>query len=196
VAFLRTHQTPDFRVEVVPTAAHWEAYYLPSAGYAIARGWYRQLDLAANGVLYRSRISPNAYQRWLAGESVNVVILARTIGLDGYGARVEAQLLRSGRSGLTRIRRTHDWDIFAVRHPVPLLRPGTLGKVTALAPERIAAVVRRPGVYYLDVTYMPFWEAPNSVIVQRGADGTTILRIRKAGPFVLAASSERILGFG
>jgi hypothetical protein len=196
VAFLRTHQTPDFRVEVVPTAAHWEAYYLPSAGFAIARGWYRQLDLAANGVLYRSRISPNAYRRWLAGESVNVVILVRTIGLDGNGAQAEAQLLRSGRSGLVLVRRTRDWYVFAVRHPVPLLRPGTLGKVTAFAPERIAAVVRQPGVYRLDVTYMPFWEAPSSVIVQRGPDGTTILRIRKAGRFVLAASGERLLGLG
>jgi hypothetical protein len=196
VAFLRTHQTPDFRVEVVPTAAHWEAYYLPSAGFAIARGWYRQLDLAANGVLYRSRISPDAYRRWLAGESVNVVILARTVALDGDGAQAEARLLRSGRSGLVLVRRTRDWYVFAVRHPLPLLRPGTLGKVTAFAPERIAAVVRRPGVYRLDVTYMPFWEGPSSVSVQRAADGTTLLRIGKAGRFVLAASGERLLGLG
>jgi hypothetical protein len=196
VAFLRTHQTPDFRVEVVPTAAHWESYYLPSAGLAISRGWYRQLDLAADGLLYRRRISPAAYRRWLAGESVNFVILARTIGLDGYGAKAEAQLLRSGRSGLALVHQTHDWDIFAVRHPVPLLRPAGQGKVTAFAPERIAAVVRRPGTYRLDVTYMPFWEAPSSVIVQRGPDDTTILRIRKAGPFILSASGDRLLGLG
>src|SRR5579872_6584866 len=24
---------PDYRVEVVPTSAHWEAYYLPRAGF-------------------------------------------------------------------------------------------------------------------------------------------------------------------
>ncbi len=196
VAFLRTRQTADFRVEVVPTAAHWEAYYLPRVGFALARGWYRQLDLAANGVLYGGRISPSAYRRWLAGESVSVVILARTIGLDGSGAQAEAQLLRSGRSGLVLVRRTRDWFVFAVRNPVPLLRPGTLGKVTAFAPERIAAVVRQPGVYRLDVTYMPFWEAPTGVSVERAADGTTKLRIRRAGAFVLAVSDDRLLGLG
>jgi hypothetical protein len=94
------------------------------------------------------------------------------------------------------VRRTRDWFVFAVRNPVPLLRPGTLGKVTAFTPERIAAVVRQPGVYRLDVTYMPFWEAPTGVSVERAADGTTTLRIRRAGAFVLAVSDDRLLGLG
>jgi hypothetical protein len=37
VDFLRRHDSPSFRVEVVPTAGHWEAYFLPRAGIPIAR---------------------------------------------------------------------------------------------------------------------------------------------------------------
>ena len=196
VAFLRTHQTPSYRVEVVPTAAHWEAYYLPAAGFAISRGWYRQLDLGANGTLYATHISPAAYRRWLGERSVDFVILTRTLGLDGYGAAAEARLLRSGRSGLTLVRRTRDLDIFAVRDPVPLLRPATLGTVTAFTSERIAVAVRRPGTYELDVAYMPYWEAPPGVSVRAARDDTTILQIRQPGRFVLTASSERLLGLG
>ena len=36
--FLRGHSGPNFRIEVVPTAAHWESYWLPRAGFPLARG--------------------------------------------------------------------------------------------------------------------------------------------------------------
>src|SRR5262249_12063083 len=52
LAYLDTHAEPGYRVEVVPTAAHWEAYWIPRAGYPLARGWYRQLDMIDNTVLY------------------------------------------------------------------------------------------------------------------------------------------------
>jgi hypothetical protein len=38
LVFLAAHPAPGFRLEVVPTSNHWEAYYLPRAGYALARG--------------------------------------------------------------------------------------------------------------------------------------------------------------
>jgi hypothetical protein len=196
VGFLRDHQTPNYRVEVVPTSAHWEAYYLPRAGFAISRGWYRQLDLAENGLLYDSSIAPASYRRWLQDRSVRFVILAQTLGLDGSGAAAEAALLRSGRSGLVLVRRTADLEIFALRHPLPLLRPATLGTVTEITSQRIAGAVRQPGTYQLDVTYMPYWEASPGITVKPAPDRTTTLEIRRAGRFVLTASSERILGLG
>jgi hypothetical protein len=196
VGFLRDHQTPDYRVEVVPTSAHWEAYYLPRAGFAISRGWYRQLDLAENGPLYQSSIAPASYRRWLQDRSVRFVILAQTLGLDGSGAAAEAELLRSGHSGLVLVRRTADLEIFALRHPLPLLRPATLGTVTEITSQRIAGTVRQPGTYHLDVNYMPYWEAPPDITIKPAPDHTTTLEIRRAGHFVLTASSERILGLG
>src|SRR5207253_373351 len=65
LAFLRAHSPPSYRVEAVPTTQHWEAYYLPRNGFAISRGWYRQLDLARNPLLYRRTIPADAYRSWL-----------------------------------------------------------------------------------------------------------------------------------
>ena len=50
--FLANHPEPDYRVEVVATAEHWEAYYLARRGVPLARGWFRQDDFPANAVLY------------------------------------------------------------------------------------------------------------------------------------------------
>jgi hypothetical protein len=77
LAFLATHEARGFRLEVVPTSNHLEAYYFPRAGYALARGWYRQLDIADNPVLYRPRLTPLAYRSWLRREAVRYVVLPR-----------------------------------------------------------------------------------------------------------------------
>src|SRR5262249_25232403 len=68
IAFLAVRSGPDFRVEVAPTANHWEAYFLPRAGFALARGWYRQLDIADNPVFYRRPLTPESYRGWLRSE--------------------------------------------------------------------------------------------------------------------------------
>ena len=63
VAFLHRHAKPGYRVEVVPTAAHWESYWIPKAGFPLARGWYRQLDVADNPALYAEHLDASAYRR-------------------------------------------------------------------------------------------------------------------------------------
>jgi hypothetical protein len=70
LAFLREHASPDYRVEVVPTFEHWEAYWVPRAGFPLARGWYRQLDIAQNPVLYGNTLSPASYRDWLGSLGV------------------------------------------------------------------------------------------------------------------------------
>ncbi len=56
LGFLRAHDRPGYRVEVVPTAEHWEAYWVPRSGFPLARGWYRQLDTADNPALYEKHL--------------------------------------------------------------------------------------------------------------------------------------------
>jgi len=188
VAFLRSHETPSFRVEVVPTAAHWEAYFLPRAGFAIARGWYRQLDLAANGLFYHGRLSRSGYRGWLRRMAVRYVVLARLESLDGRGAAGEARLLRSGESGLRLVKATRDWSYYELRSAAPLLRPARLGAISSLGPDRIAGVVRHAGTYFLDVTYMRYWQPfPKSLSVARAPNGMTLLRMSHAGRFRLDA---------
>ena len=54
----RSAERPSDRVEVVPTGDHWEAYWLPRAGFPLARGWYRQLDIAQNPLFYEEPLEP------------------------------------------------------------------------------------------------------------------------------------------
>ena len=99
VTFLRDKSMPNYRVEVVPTFDHWEAYWLPRAGIPLARGWYRQIDIARNELFYEKPLGPAAYRQWLRGMGVRFVVLPET-RLGQKGEEREARLLRSGRSGL------------------------------------------------------------------------------------------------
>ncbi len=119
-AFLRGHSKPGFRVEVVPTAAHWESYWIPRSGFALARGWYRQLDLVDNPVLYSSRLDAAAYRDWLRSAAVEYVLLPATRPRPDGGPR-EASLLRSGTTGLVVVHRDADWTIYRLPRPTPLI---------------------------------------------------------------------------
>ncbi|HKD94355.1 MAG TPA: hypothetical protein VKB43_06550, partial [Gaiellaceae bacterium] len=75
IRFLRQHEQPGYRVEVVPTAEHWEAYWIPKAGFPLARGWYRQLDVVDNPALYTNHLDASAYRHWLRSDAVRYVLL-------------------------------------------------------------------------------------------------------------------------
>ncbi len=190
LAFLRAHDGPNFRVEVVPTAEHWEAYYVPAAGFALARGWYRQIDIAQNPLLYRKQIGPIAYRAWLRRNAIRFVLLPHG-GLDGSGARPEADLLRSGRSGLVAGFRSADWTIYELPHATPILSGPGPARLTELAHARISGWTRAAGDYRLRVRYMPYWRpAAGRVCVLAAGDGSTILRVARPGRFRLV-SEER-----
>jgi hypothetical protein len=192
LAFLRAHADPEFRVEVVPTAHHWESYWVPGAGFALARGWYRQLDLAENEVLYERTLSPAAYRRWLRHMGVRFVLLPNA-PLDMQGAKREATLLRSGHSGLTRVFRSPDWRIYELRPAVPILTGPALARITGLGHERIAGWIGERGTYRLRVNYTRYWRvARGRVCVSRTADGMTALWSARPGSFVLVLSEQPV----
>jgi hypothetical protein len=190
LSFLRANVGPDFRVEVVPTYDHWEAYWLPRAGFALARGWYRQLDIAQNPVLYKKPLSARAYRAWLKRMGVKYVLLPET-RLGKKGADWEAQLLRSGRVGLPEVFRTADWKIFEVPAAVQILTGPGAAWLDAFGHERIAGRTATPGRYKLRVRYMPYWEVRRgAVCLERSADGMTLLHARRPGPFTLALDQK------
>ena len=102
VSYLRAHLSPSYRVEVVDTAEHWPAAYLPDAGIPIVRGWYRQSDFPQNELLYDSNLGGKAYRAWLRKMAVRYVLL--TDAPADYSSRREAALLRSGKSGLVPVK--------------------------------------------------------------------------------------------
>jgi hypothetical protein len=188
LAFLRSRSTPDYRVEVVPTFGHWEAYRLPRAGFPLARGWYRQIDLAQNPQLYRASLDGRTYRRWLRSLGVRYVLLPRA-RLGPMGAEREADLLRSGRAGLAAVFRSADWTIYELRGATRILTGPAQATLTRLDHERIEGRVGGAGSYLLRVRHSPYLRiASGAVCVTRADDGMTRLVATGPGRFVLEAS--------
>jgi hypothetical protein len=188
--FLQSHRSADYRVEVVPTYDHWEAYWVPRAGFALARGWYRQLDMAENPVLYDKPLSARGYRTWLRRMGVRYILWPQT-RLGKKGAAWEAQLLRSRPDGLVEVYRSRDWRIFEFRQAVPILTGPGLAWLDAFGHERIAGWTTTPGVHKLRVRYMPYWEVRRGgVCLERAPDGMTRLHVRRPGPFTLALNQQ------
>ena len=137
IGYLRAHLTPSYRVEVVDTTGHWAAAYLAEAHIPIARGGYRQDDFPQNELLYDDLLGPKAYGAWLRRLGVRYVVL--TSAPADYSARAEAALLRSGRSGLSRVYETPRLTVFAVPRPRPILTGPAPGRVVELTAHARAA---------------------------------------------------------
>jgi hypothetical protein len=185
--FLRAHATVDHRVEVVPTYDHWEAYWVPKAGFPLARGWARQIDIAENGVLYRKPLTPDAYRRWLRLMGVRYVLLPDA-PIGKKGADREARLLASGRSGLVEVFSSESWRIFELPRARPILNGPGPASLTRFGHDRIAGRTGLHGVYALSVRYMPYWKVRRgAVCLERAANGMTRMVVSRPGEFVLAA---------
>jgi hypothetical protein len=195
LTYLRAHASPGFRVEVVPTAAHWEAYWVPKAGFALARGWYRQLDVVDNPALYAKHLDAASYRRWLRSSAVEYVLLAAT-PLDWDGGPQEARILRSAGSGLRVVFRSKDWTIYRLPRPTPLLTGPGHSTVTAVGHSVIRGAVSKPGRYLLRAHYSPYWRLSGRGCVRHGPAQMTWLDLRRAGPFTLSvpATPEGLVG--
>jgi hypothetical protein len=186
--YLHAHARPGFRVEVVPTAAHWESYWLARNGFALARGWYRQLDMSDNPILYRPRLSPAAYRHWLRSVAVKYVLLPST-QLDFVAAPQEARLLRSGRSGLNVVFHAADGTIYRLPRPTPLLTGRAPARIVVFSHTTISGVVSSPGTYLLRSHFVPFWNVRGPVCVRAAPGGMTLVDAAGPGRFTLAVGS-------
>ena len=186
LAYLDRHTQPGYRIEVVPTAEHWEAYWLPRSGFALARGWYRQLDVADNPALYKRHLAPASYRAWLRSDAVRYVLLSSTAPLDWDGGPQEARLLRSPSSGLRVVFRSTNWTIYELPHVTPLLTGPQHPVVTSFGHTVIHGRVFTPGRYLLRAHYNPYWHLQGAGCVAPGPDKMTILRLPRAERFALA----------
>jgi hypothetical protein len=182
MVFLAANHAPGFRVEVVPTGDHWEAYWLPKEGFPLTRGWYRQLDHAQNRLFYEEPLQPAEYRAWLRRMGVRYVLLPDT-QLGRMGEEREAELLRSGRSGLVRTAAPGAVTIYELPGATPIL-PG--GVLTRYDHDRIEGQVPGPGTYPLSVRWTPYLRVESGTVrLERVGDDGTRLIARAGGRFVL-----------
>lgn len=177
IDFLHENLTLSYRVEVVDTANHSAAVELPQAGIPLARGWYRQDDFPQNALLYK-RLGRDAYLAWLRRLGIRYVVVS-DIRPD-YGAKHEAQLIESGRSGLEAVFRVRHLTIFAVPRPRPIVTGPAPAEVLDVGQAHMLLRLERPGSYRIAVRYSPYWRSTAGCF-SRGGDEMLRFQAHRSG---------------
>jgi hypothetical protein len=178
IHYLKQHLSPSYRVEVVDTAEHWPAAYLPDAGIPIVRGWYRQSDFPQNELLYDGKLAASTYEAWLRRMAVRYVLV--TDAPVDYSSRNEAALVRSGRTDLVLVKRLPHVAIYELPKPTPIVTGPEPSTVMWLWPQGLVATVNERGTYRIRVRWSPYWRA-SSGCVSRTKDGMTQLTTHETG---------------
>jgi hypothetical protein len=186
--WLMTHGARGTRIEVPPTANHWESAYL-APKFELARGWLRQLDTARDGIFYKEgALTDTSYERWLRNNAITYVALPLGAPLD-YSSIEERHLILSDPSYLKE--RFHDahWRIYEVADPRPLVAPLGNGAASAIQVGRqgFALDVTRPGRFLVRLNFTPYWSiSEGSGCLLRKGDWT-IARVARPGTFSVDA---------
>jgi len=187
--WLRAHGGEGMRIEVPPTANHWESAYL-ATDFDLARGWLRQLDTTREGIFYREdgRLGHTAYSRWLRGNAVSFVALPDAT-LD-YSSLAERRLILSEPPYLDLRWSSPHWRIYEVRDPKPLVDPvaAAAAQVRRVGRQGFALNVTRPGEFLVRVNFTPYWSIARGegCLLRRG--DWTLARATRPGVFLVSAN--------
>ncbi|HEX9967069.1 MAG TPA: hypothetical protein VGB06_03895, partial [Solirubrobacterales bacterium] len=186
--WLRAHGGDGVRVEVPPTANHWESAYL-APHVDLARGWLRQIETTRDDVFYTEdgRLTDRAYRGWLHDNAVQYVALPDA-PLD-YSSVAERRLILREPAYLEPTWRSRHWRVYEVRNPAPLVQP--LGEGAAavrwINHDGFALDVRRPGEFLIRVSFTPYWSiARGQGCLLRHGDWT-LARASRPGVFRVGA---------
>jgi hypothetical protein len=188
IHFLRQNLVPGYRVEVVPTAEHWEADWIPKAGLPLARGWYQQIDEVDNALFYGSSLDPPAYVAWLRENAVRYVVVARNAPLDWHGGPQEARVASAHAGGLRMVFSSKNWRIYELPHATSLITGPSHPVVTAFDHTLTRGHVFSAGRYLLREHYNRYWHLQGAAgCVAPGPNDMTILDFSQPGQFSLTA---------
>jgi hypothetical protein len=185
--WLLEHGGRGTRIEVPPTANHWESAYL-APKFELARGWLRQLDTARDDLFYQEgALTERSYGRWLRGNAIAYVALPDA-PLD-YSSQTEASLILSAPPYLKERFHSEHWRIYEVRDPKPLVQPLGGGSASAvrIGPQGFALDVTRPGEFLVRVSFTPYWSIGRGAgcLLRRG--NWTVARTAHTGIFSVDA---------
>jgi hypothetical protein len=191
--WLADHGGTGVRVEVPPTANHWESAYLASR-FELARGWLRQLDTTRDDIFYDddNPLSAASYGNWLRRNGISYVLLPDA-PLD-YSSVAERRLILSTPPYLDLRWTSPHWRIYAVRDPKPLVEPmgAAAGHTLWVGRQGFGLDVTRPGEFLVRVNFTPYWS------ISRGA-GCLLRRgewtvARAAHPGILRVAADFSVG--
>jgi hypothetical protein len=185
--WLRAHGAPGARIEVPPTANHWESAYLGSK-FELARGWLRQLDTTREDIFYDDKaLTTASYGAWLRSNAITYVALPDA-PLD-YSSQEERRLILGAPPYLDLRFRSEHWRIYQVRDPKPLVAPlgGAAAETLSIGRQGFALDVERPGEFLVRVNFTPYWSISRGAgcILRRG--DWTVARAAHPGVFRVAA---------
>jgi hypothetical protein len=185
--WLRDHGGGAARIEVPPTANHWESAYL-APGFDLARGWLRQLDTTRDDIFYRDgRLGDRAYRAWLHDNAIRYVALPDA-ALDYSSVAERRLILRDPPYLVPRWSDAH-WRVYEVRNPAPLVQPLDAGaaRIRSLGDSGFALDVDRPGRFLVRVSFTPYWSIARGqgCLVRHG--DWTLARAGRPGVFRVAA---------
>jgi len=186
--WLRGHDGSTARIEVPPTANHWESAYL-APGFELARGWLRQLDTTRDDIFYdgEEALTDRAYRGWLHANAIRYVALPDA-PLD-YSSVAERRLILSRPPFLEPRWSDAHWRVYEVRDPAPLVQPLGSGaaQVHSVGHSGFALDVTRPGEFLVRVAFTPYWsiERGSGCLLRHGE--WTLARASRPGVFRVAA---------
>jgi hypothetical protein len=153
LGFLDSVRSPLGRVEIVPTARHWEAAYAAPT-VPLARGWERQLDTADNPIFYSDgALTPDSYRAWLTDNGVRYVALPDA-PLD-FAGEAEGRLVDAGVAGLRLAWTDAHWRVFEVVGSAGMVEgPARLDRVDG---ETAVLTVTAPGPVLVRIRYNARW---------------------------------------
>lgn len=185
--WLMAHGGRGTRIEVPPTANHWESAYL-APKFELARGWLRQLDTARDDIFYKEGVlTHRSYERWLRNNAIRYVALPKA-PLD-YSSAAERRIILSDPAYLHE--RFHDrhWRIYEVVEPEPLVAPLGSGRGSAdsVGPQGFALNVTKPGEFLVRVNFTPYWSIGDGAGCLLRHGNWTIARVARPGTFSVDA---------
>jgi hypothetical protein len=185
--WLMAHGGRGTRIEVPPTANHWESAYL-APKFELARGWLRQLDTARDDLFYKEgALTDASYERWLRNNAISYVALADA-PLD-YSSVAERHLILSDPPYLHERFHSAYWRIYEVADPRPLVAPLGAGRASTVSVghEGFALHVTRPGEFLVRVNFTPYWSIGHGSGCLLRDNNWTIARVAHPGLFSVDA---------
>lgn len=186
--WLTAHGGRGVRIEVPPTADHWESAYL-APKFELARGWLRQLDTARDDIFYEEgALTDASYAQWLRNNAISYVALPLGAPLD-YSSIAERKLILSDPPYLKERFHSVHWRIYEVLHAKPLIDPLGTGAANAIRVGRqgFALDVTRPGEFLVRFSWTPYWSIGrgSGCLLRRG--NWTVARVPHTGLFSVDA---------